>query len=154
MTGDWILSSLRYAFLAGLLVLIIQAVRAVAANLALQPAPPRRQRVLAVEEPERLRGQEFAVSGEGVIGRAPTCAIHLKDDHVSLTHARVFERGGTLWVEDLKSTNGTLLNGQSIRHAAPLHAGDRLTVGTIVLTLREGGVSRPDGVASSSPPEP
>lgn len=137
MIPDWTLPLLRYAFLAGLLALVVSAVRAVYINLEVPPAPSRRRAVLAVESPEGLRGQTFVVSGEAVIGRAPPSTILLRDDHVSSRHARVFERGGWLWVEDLRSTNGTLLNGERVRHAAPVRHGDRLTVGDVVLILRE-----------------
>jgi pSer/pThr/pTyr-binding forkhead associated (FHA) protein len=93
--------------------------------------------VLAVEDPERLRGQRFAVSSGMVIGRGPDCAICLSDEYVSSNHARLFEREGALWVEDLHSANGTLLNGQRLRQAGPLRVGDRLAVGAVVLILRE-----------------
>ena len=43
---------------------------------------------------------------------------------------------GRVWVEDLRSTNGTLLNGQRLRRPAPLRPGDRLTIGDAVLALR------------------
>lgn len=45
--------------------------------------------------------------------------------------------GGWLWVEDLRSTNGTLLNGERVRYATPVRTGDRLTVGDVVLIIRE-----------------
>ncbi len=137
MIPDWTLPLLRYAFLAGVLALVVQAVRAVFTNLEVPPAPSRGRTMLVVESPEGLRGQTFVVSGEAVIGRSSPSTILLRDDHVSSRHARVFERGGWLWVEDLRSTNGTLLNGERVRYATPVRTGDRLTVGDVVLTLRE-----------------
>ena len=137
MIPEWLFALFRYAFLALLLALVVSAVRAMYINLEIPPAPSRRRAVLAVESPDALRGQTFALSGEAVIGRTPPATILLRDDHVSSKHARVFERGGWLWVEDLRSTNGTLLNGERVRHAAPVRHGDRLTVGDVVLILRE-----------------
>jgi hypothetical protein len=134
---DWVLPLLRFAMLAGVLALVVQAVRAVFFNLEVPPAPPRGRPLLAVESPEELRGQMFVVSGEAVIGRNAPSTILLHDDHVSSRHARLFERGGWLWVEDLRSTNGTLLNGERVRYATPVRFGDRLTVGDVVLILRE-----------------
>ena len=137
MILDWILVLLRYAFLALFLALVVQAVRAVFTNLDVPSAPSRGRTVLAVDSPEGLRGQTFVVSGETVIGRNPPSTILLRDDHVSARHARLFERGGWLWIEDLRSTNGTLLNGERVRYATPVRNGDRLTVGGVMLTLRE-----------------
>jgi hypothetical protein len=143
---DWTLALLRYAFLAGVLALVVQAVRAVFTNLEVPPAPSRGRTVLVVDAPEGLRGQMFVVSGETVIGRNPPSTILLRDDHVSARHARLFERGGWLWIEDLRSTNGTLLNGERVRYATPVRSGDRLTVGDVVLTLREEAAEAPRAV--------
>ena len=137
MTGDWILPLLRLAFLAGLLVLVVQLVRAVIASRALLPGPSPAPLVFAVQDPERLRGQRFVVTSGALIGRGPDCAICLSDEYVSSNHARLIEREGAFWVEDLHSANGTLLNGQRLRHAGPLRVGDRLAVGGVVLILRE-----------------
>ncbi len=133
-----LLPVLRYAFLAGLLVFVARVVWVVAADLDPRAAAavPSRRMVLVTEAPDGLRGREFLVSGEALIGRAPGCAIALSDDHVSARHARVFERRGRVWVEDLGSTNGTLLNGRQLRRAAALRTGDRLQIGEIVLSFR------------------
>lgn len=137
MIPDWTLPLLRYAFLAGLLALVVQAVRAVFINTEVPPAPVRARTVLVVESPDGLRGETFVVSGEAVIGRTPPSTVILRDDHVSSRHARMFERGGWLWVEDLRSTNGTRLNGEPVRYATPVRTGDRLALGDVVLILRE-----------------
>lgn len=137
MTAPLLLPLLRLAFLAGLLLFVARVLRAVLADLEVRavPAAPART-LLVVEQPEGLRGREFLVSGEATIGRAPECAIVLSDDYISARHARIFERGGRLWVEDLRSTNGTLLNGQRLRRAAALRTGDRLKIGDILLGFR------------------
>jgi len=132
-----LLPVLRYAFLAGLLLFVARVVRAVLADLDVRAVPAARARTLfVVEQPEALRGREFLVAGEATIGRAPECAIMLQDGYVSSHHARVFARAGRLWVEDLRSTNGTLLNGQRVRRPALMRSGDRLQIGDAVLTLR------------------
>ncbi len=128
---------LRYAFLAGLLVFVARVTAAVLADLGARPVASSPARALLVAEaPEGMRGREFLVSGDTVIGRAPGCAIVLSDDYVSSRHARIVERGGRVWVEDLGSTNGTLLNGRPVRRAAALRAGDRLQLGRTVLAFR------------------
>ena len=137
MTVPFLLPLLRYAFLAGLLVFVARAVRVVASDLDVRAAtvPPPRSLLIA-ESPDGLRGREFLISGEAVIGRAPGCAIVISDDFASAHHARVFDRGGRVWVEDLRSTNGTRLNGQPLRRPVQLRPGDRLQIGRTVLGFR------------------
>ena len=74
-------------------------------------------------------------SGETLVGRAPTAQVALLDSEVSRHHARIFLEGGQLRLEDLGSTNGTLVNGKKIEGIMPLQAGDRLTIGTHVLKV-------------------
>ena len=137
MTTPLLLPLLRFAFLVGLLLFVARVLRAVLADLEVRAVPAAPQRtVLVVEQPEGLRGREFLVSGEATIGRAPECAIVLSDDFISARHARIFERGGRLWVEDLRSTNGTLLNGHRLRRPVALRPGDRLRIGDILLGFR------------------
>ena len=62
------------------------------------------------------------------------CHIALPDDtFVSQLHARVFERSGQIYVEDLGSTNGTYVNGHRVSTPTPMHRGDSLQVGSTVL---------------------
>lgn len=57
------------------------------------------------------------------------------DNTVSKIHARIEERNGAIYVEDLNSTNGTLRNGTMIGMNEPvlLKAGDELTIGRVNL---------------------
>lgn len=137
MTVPFLLPLLRYAFLAGLLVFVARAVRAVAADLDPRAvAAPAPRTLFVVESPDGLRGREYLISGEALIGRAPGCAIVVTDDYASAHHARVYERGSGVWVEDLRSTNGTRLNGHPLRRPARLRPGDRLQIGHTVLAVR------------------
>ncbi len=140
MTEPLVSLVLRYAFLAGLLLFVARVVRAVWADLDVRAVSPAAARaVFIVEHPESLRGREFLIGGDATIGRAPECAIMLPDGYVSLQHARVWLRAGRLWVEDLRSTNGTFLNGRRVRRRAPLRPGDRLQIGDAVLVLHVEG---------------
>jgi pSer/pThr/pTyr-binding forkhead associated (FHA) protein len=55
------------------------------------------------------------------------------DTFVSQVHARVSERDGTLWVEDVGSTNGTFVNEKRIDNPVKLKRGDLVRVGETVL---------------------
>jgi diguanylate cyclase (GGDEF)-like protein len=74
-------------------------------------------------------------SGASLIGRAPDVQVALLDGEVSRHHARIALTGGQVWLEDLGSTNGTLVNGERTDGVVILRAGDRLTIGGHVLKL-------------------
>jgi pSer/pThr/pTyr-binding forkhead associated (FHA) protein/soluble lytic murein transglycosylase-like protein len=65
-----------------------------------------------------------------VVGRDPGTGLQLDDDSVSRTHARLDRRGDHLVVTDLKSSNGTRVNGESIVRA-DLTEGDHVEFGAI-----------------------
>jgi diguanylate cyclase (GGDEF)-like protein len=75
-------------------------------------------------------GQLFRVKkGSLALGRAPTSEVRLDDDGVSRNHARIRSETGRAWVEDLKSRNGTFVNGDRITSIVELHDGDKLQIG-------------------------
>ena len=94
-------------------------------------------RKLVLVEPAQDRGSIFPLDGELTIGRAAGCAVALPaDSFVSQVHARVFRREDEYWVEDLGSTNGTLVNGRKINGAVPVRRGDRVQIGRSVLEMQ------------------
>lgn len=84
-------------------------------------------------------GHDVALSGETVVvGRLATSGIRLADSNVSREHA-AFVRTPTGWaIEDLGSTNGTMLNGQSVSRAE-LHDGATIEIGLTRLVYHEPG---------------
>ena len=70
------------------------------------------------------------------IGRSDRCAIRLQDTYVSQVHARLYAKNGAWHVEDLGSTNGTLLNDRRVDAPVEVHAGDVLKIGKTVLELK------------------
>lgn len=63
------------------------------------------------------------------VGRDGESSITLNDPGMSRIHARFVRAGSAVYVEDLKSTNGTLVNGQRIHQPHRLSTGDRIQVG-------------------------
>ncbi len=90
---------------------------------------------LVVMEPKDRRGQEYQLDEEITVGRAAGCQVSLQDNYVSQLHARVFSRDGSVYVEDLGSTNGTYLNTGRVTAATAMKRGDRLKIGTTVMEL-------------------
>jgi len=98
-----------------------------------QPSVPTR---LVVVEPAARAGVEVALAGELTIGRAAGCSLVFDERFVSQVHCRVFVRDGSVFVEDLGSTNGTWVNGARVVGQMPARLGDRVQVGNLVLEVR------------------
>jgi two-component system cell cycle response regulator len=71
-------------------------------------------------------------SGESVLGRGTAATIRLGDDGVSRKHARVIVDKGVVRIEDLGSSNGTLVNGQLVQQVA-LRDGDKIQLGSTTI---------------------
>ncbi len=79
--------------------------------------------------------RSFALGTEPVIvGRGPECAIRSRDPRVSRTHARFFLEHGTLWVEDLGSSNGIFIGPNKVQRA-PVPTGEIMLIGSLVIRL-------------------
>ena len=78
-----------------------------------------------------LSGRRFAVPEAGLrLGRSSSCEISIADPSLSRNHCLFEMREGALWVTDLASINGTLVNGKNLgSESARLAAGDVVTVG-------------------------
>ncbi|MDX6606772.1 MAG: hypothetical protein QOD14_1312 [Solirubrobacterales bacterium] len=75
------------------------------------------------------KGDHFDLFGGVSLGRSADADIRLDDRYASGFHARVFNRSGIYVVEDLNSTNGTLLNSRELHGEAELSAGDVIRIG-------------------------
>lgn len=85
----------------------------------------------------RLTNQRFSlVQSVSKIGRDQTNHIPITNDHyISRNHAWVLQMQGGYWIEDLGSTNGTMLNGELLRERQQINAGDLLTLGKTELVF-------------------
>ena len=87
-----------------------------------------------------LAGSSVPLAGNTItLGRSASNTVVLDDEFVSSHHARVYTDPATgRWaIEDLGSTNGTLVNGMPVQRRG-LTDGDRITLGVteFVFTLR------------------
>jgi hypothetical protein len=74
-------------------------------------------------------GTVFEIHDEAILGRAPTADVRIEDNFASSAHARIFPRSGTMFIEDLGSTNGTYLNERQLRAAEQLRNDDTVRIG-------------------------
>ena len=73
-------------------------------------------------------------SGEVVIGRSPDCQVVLKDFGISRNHAKLIVDDEGVRIQDLKSKNGTQINGVPIVEAR-LKDGDRILLGKFQISF-------------------
>jgi DNA-binding CsgD family transcriptional regulator len=93
------------------------------------------------------------VPANAVVGRSSDCWLRLEDGLVSRHHARFEERQGALWVEDLGSRNGVLVNQQRISGPTKLAHGDVIGIGLQSLELGDRHlISRPEALSTMPPP--
>ncbi|HYH09597.1 MAG TPA: GGDEF domain-containing protein [Thermoanaerobaculia bacterium] len=80
-----------------------------------------------------LPGQVFRIhGGRQIIGRRPGCDIRVRERAVSGVHAEVIRVRDSVTINDLASTNGTLVNGLRIKTPVALTAGNLLKLGNCV----------------------
>ncbi|MFB3882681.1 MAG: FHA domain-containing protein [Armatimonadota bacterium] len=70
------------------------------------------------------------------IGRNPDCEIALPSSTVSRRHAQIRREGSHFFLQDLNSTNGTLLNREPVIGEELLHDRDEIGVGIYRLIFR------------------
>jgi len=73
------------------------------------------------------------------IGRNENNDIHINNLGASKNHARIFRRNAEYIIEDLKSTNGTLMNNERII-TAKLSGNDVVTIGkhNLYISIQDG----------------
>lgn len=100
-----------------------------------QQRPPLPTKLVVTQGP--LRGRTVPLERSAVvIGRASDSTLVLEDDFASSRHARLTPGHEGWVVEDLGSTNGTLLNGAPLDGPALAPPGTTLQIGKTVLELR------------------
>jgi hypothetical protein len=100
----------------------------VAASGAALPLPSAAQAIIGRGDPVSNFFPEIDLNPYGAI-----------DNGVGRRHIRLFVQGGQVLIEDMDSTNGTLLNNQKLtaRQPQPLHDGDQISVGKLLLRFQQ-----------------
>jgi pSer/pThr/pTyr-binding forkhead associated (FHA) protein len=70
------------------------------------------------------------------IGRAPESDVRIRDESVSAAHATLLRKGAQWFVVDLRSANGTFVDGLRIAGERELASGSRLSLGRVELEFR------------------
>lgn len=96
---------------------------------------PRPRDGAGSRKPDILLALDWSGGCEGlVIGRHPRCDVVIDNETVSRRHAQLTFRDGGWILQDLRSTNGTRLNGQHVGRCR-LRPGDQLGLGSQLLRV-------------------
>ena len=122
-----------YVFLGWVLLTIWRDLRQQKASTQDKKKPEINLQIQINDEEQHhiFRGEEIT------LGRDPTCECILPSETVSARHARFIYHHGQWWLEDLKSTNGTFINGEIISAAIVVIPGDQIRCGDIKIIILE-----------------
>jgi pSer/pThr/pTyr-binding forkhead associated (FHA) protein len=151
--AEIVVQAFRFGFLLLLWLFIFAAFRVVRADLfggragRVTSVPPRATpagRKRGSRGPRHLVVTAGPLSGTRItlgeqailIGRADDSTLVLTDDFASSRHARLTNRTGQWYVEDLGSTNGTYLDQQRVQGPLLVSPGQPIRIGQTVLELR------------------
>ncbi len=99
-----------------------------------------------IEGPQK--GQTIEFSGETVfVGRSSTNDLQIFDSSISRKHIKLFRLENLVFVEDLKSTNGTLVNGEPIEPGEGVQVGEGDTISLGHTAIRLGPISEDEVIA-------
>jgi pSer/pThr/pTyr-binding forkhead associated (FHA) protein len=107
-------------------------------------------------------GKVLPIGARAVIGRGPDCDVVLSDPGLSRQHAMIENTAQGIYLRDLQSAKGTMVNGVAMRHAI-LKVGDQLAFESSRFLLESSGLSpleilaqnhstAPEGIPT--PPQP
>lgn len=105
---------------------------------------------LVVQNEGKQKGMRIPVPGEiFVVGRDPECQLRPASSIISKKHCAFINQGKEFFLEDYKSTNGTILNGQRIEGKVALKSGDHVAIGPLEFSI----LLEPKPVAQAADPK-
>jgi pSer/pThr/pTyr-binding forkhead associated (FHA) protein len=121
-----------YAFLVWAFLNLWRDIKLQSALLAVRRIPPISLTLILAGQVPHIR--RF-IQAEVTIGRDPTCECTVDDEAVSARHARLSYHHNQWWLEDMDSTNGTLLNLEKLTIPTVVISGDEFRCGGTHFTV-------------------
>lgn len=144
-TFDWFILLLRIVFIALVYFFLYQVARVTirelvvigrtsAATPAPHPSMPDPASALEIIDPAEssfYEGTTLPLDHYTTVGRHADNTVAIDDGFVSGSHAELVFDGGGWWLQDLGSTNGTMLNNQPVRTRVRISNGDIIQFGRV-----------------------
>jgi len=121
-----------YAFLAWAFTSLWRDIKLQSTLLAARKIPPIS---LTLSQAGQIAHIRRFIQPEVTIGRDPACECPVEDESISARHARLSYHHNQWWLEDLDSTNGTLLNQEKLAMPTVVISGDEFRCGSILFTV-------------------
>lgn len=133
----------RYVIIAIIYVIIFFALRIMYKDVkgASKVKAPKRRKKLGLEVVqtggnENIKvGSVYLMQGDFTIGRKPNNSLIISDPFVSGNHAKITFKNDEYILEDLGSTNGTILNGKLLQENAYLTIDDEIKIGELIFKI-------------------
>jgi pSer/pThr/pTyr-binding forkhead associated (FHA) protein len=121
-----------YGFLVWAFISLWRDIKLQSVLLSARKIPPLTLTLARTDQVSQIR--RF-IQPEVTIGRDPACECPLDDDSISARHARLSYHHNQWWLEDLGSTNGTLVNQEKLTLPMVVVTGDEFRCGKTLLTI-------------------
>ena len=125
-----------YAFLVWAFTNLWRDIKLQSALLAARKIPPISLSLSLAGQVAQIR--RF-IQAEVTIGRDPSCECPVDDEAISARHARLSYHHNQWWLEDLDSTNGTLLNQDKLTIPTVVISGDEFRCGGTLFAVALAG---------------
>ncbi len=131
-----LLTASLYAFLAWALLNLWRDIKLQSALLSTRVIPPINLTLTLDGQGTQTRRY---TQPEVTIGRDPACECPVEDNSISARHARLSYHHNQWWLEDLDSTNGTLINHEKLSLPTVVVSGDEFRCGETLFTISLSG---------------
>lgn len=125
-----------YVFLAWAFMSLWRDIKLQSALLSVRKVPPIS---LSFKQEDQVSQVRRFIQDEVTIGRDPACECPVEDSTISSRHARLSFHHNQWWLEDLDSTNGTLINQEKLSLPTVVVSGDEFRCGMTLFTITLAG---------------
>ena len=135
--------AIKFVFILIVLVFVSRIVRMISLDIksSYRKAPinaPRLKLLNSVDEFDFPIREEYFLSNNNTIGRADDNNIIIKSKMISKHQAVIVNSGGRFFIEDLSSTNPTMVNENPITMPTEIFANDVISMATLDFLFIEG----------------
>mgnify|MGYP002476430752 CR=1 FL=1 len=126
---------LLFAFLVTALIVIWRDLRAQSKILTKKPFPSLR----LIAKEGTTTSFDLREMKEAIAGRDESCEIRIDHDSLSAQHAKFSYHHKQWWLNDMASTNGTMLNGSVVTSPTVIMTGDEIRCGSLTWVVKIEG---------------
>ena len=100
------------------------------------PVLPKEILYFDIQMQQGVNTVEVPFQGRVTVGRSQKCSVSFDDARMSREHFLIEKSGESYYIEDLETTNGTMVNGVKIQHRRSLEKGDMIYAGSVQMRIR------------------